>query len=87
MKKGEKYAIIKALKIFVHFNQRIFDFERIFALYGAPLWEEFMNELEKLPVDDTKAIHRHFSYPAGHALMGCRIMVLKDVVQFLEDTL
>ena len=47
----------------------------------------FMNELEKLPVDDTKAIHRHFSYPAGHALMGCRIMVLKDVVQFLEDTL
>ena len=48
MKKGEKYAIIKALEIFVHFNQRIFDFERIFALYGAPLWEEFMNELEKI---------------------------------------
>ena len=46
----------------------------------SPLW----NELGKM---DSSAVHRHCSYLAGHALVGCRIMVLKDVVKFLEDTL
>lgn len=36
---------------------------------------------------DADAIQRHFSYPAGHALMGCRVMLLKELVRFLEDTL
>ena len=45
-----------------------------------PLW----NELESY---QTHAIHRHFSYPAGHALMGCRTNVLEDMVSFLEATL
>ena len=46
----------------------------------SPLW----NKLEKM---DSSAVHRHFSYPAGHALIGCRIMILKDIAAFLEDTL
>ena len=34
-----------------------------------------------------KGIQRHCSYPAGHALLGCRVMALREVVQFLKDTL
>lgn len=45
-----------------------------------PLWE-------KLQAFQSGAVHRQVSYPAGHALMGCRIMVLKEIVRFLEDTL
>ncbi|MBE5972373.1 MAG: alpha/beta hydrolase [Lachnoclostridium sp.] len=46
----------------------------------VPLWK-------KLNFFETGAIHRQFSYPAGHALVGCRVMILKDIVKFLEDTL
>ena len=45
-----------------------------------PLWKQ-------LEAQETGAVQRQLSYPAGHALMGCRIMVLKDLVRFLEDTL
>jgi len=45
-----------------------------------PLW----NALKERATD---AVQRQISYPAGHALMGCRIMFIKDVVKFMEDTL
>lgn len=47
-----------------------------------PLWEK----LKEAGAGET-SIHYQHSYPAGHALMGCRVMVLKDIVKFLEDTL
>jgi len=40
----------------------------------------------RLETFQSDAVHRQISYPAGHALMGCRTMVLKDIVKFLEDT-
>lgn len=47
----------------------------------------FVKELERRKDCENGAIHRHFSYPAGHALMGCRVMILKDIANFLKDTL
>ena len=45
-----------------------------------PFWNE-------LALYQTDAVRRHRSYPAGHALMGCRTNVLEDMVSFLEETL
>lgn len=44
----------------------------------------FWNELEQY---QTHAVHRHVSCRAGHALMGCRINVIEEMVSFLSETL
>ena len=44
----------------------------------------FWNQLQS---HQTTALHRHISYPVSHALMGCRVMALKSIAEFLEDTL
>ena len=51
-----------------------------------PLWKK-LEMYDNACAEHTQAIHRHFSYPAGHALMGCRVRVLRNLVEFLEDTL
>lgn len=45
-----------------------------------PLWNV-------LKAQGSAAVQRQISYPAGHALMGCRVSVLKDIVNFLEETM
>lgn len=46
-----------------------------------------LHELKVRQMNGTKSIQRHISYPAGHALMGCRIMAVKEIAVFLQETM
>ncbi len=79
---------------FVHAAEKVKD-QNVLLLSGTydgvspeedmifPLWDQLRMRRDESSV----AIQRQFSYPGSHALMGCRLMVLKDIVKFLEDTL